>query len=329
MFKNLIGGEWVDGPRGPATSTPRTRATWSASTRRPTPARRTGPSRRRRPRSPAWASVRRSSASTCWTRVGQPRSWRAATSSGDLLAREEGKTLPEAIGEVVRAGNIFKFFAGEALRLAASSCPRCGRASAWRSRASRSASSASSRPGTSRSRSRPGRSRRRWPTATASCSSRPTWCPGSAWALAEILVARGLPAGRVQPRDGPRLARSATRCSTTRAWRHQLHRLGGDRPARCRGLRGAHGASSSSRWAARTRWWCSTTPTWAWRSNCAVQSAFFSTGQRCTASSRVIVTAGHPRPVRRRDGRAHEDAEGRRRAARPAPTSARWSTRPS
>lgn len=34
----------------------------------------------------------------------------------DLPAREEGKTLPEAIGEVVRAGNIFKFFAGEALR---------------------------------------------------------------------------------------------------------------------------------------------------------------------------------------------------------------------
>ncbi|MGN6827056.1 aldehyde dehydrogenase family protein [Paucibacter sp. M5-1] len=36
---------------------------------------------------------------------------------GDLLAREEGKTLPEAIGEVTRAGNIFKFFAGEALRV--------------------------------------------------------------------------------------------------------------------------------------------------------------------------------------------------------------------
>jgi acyl-CoA reductase-like NAD-dependent aldehyde dehydrogenase len=27
---------------------------------------------------------------------------------GDLLTREEGKTLPEAIGEVARAGNIFK-----------------------------------------------------------------------------------------------------------------------------------------------------------------------------------------------------------------------------
>src|SRR5256885_2370693 len=36
---------------------------------------------------------------------------------GDLLAREEGKTLPEATGEVVRAAYIFKFFAGEALRI--------------------------------------------------------------------------------------------------------------------------------------------------------------------------------------------------------------------
>src|ERR1700712_4370580 len=34
-----------------------------------------------------------------------------------LLAREEGKTLPEGIGEVTRAGQIFEFFAGEALRL--------------------------------------------------------------------------------------------------------------------------------------------------------------------------------------------------------------------
>ncbi len=35
---------------------------------------------------------------------------------GKLLAREEGKTLPEGIGEVDRAGYLFKFFAGEALR---------------------------------------------------------------------------------------------------------------------------------------------------------------------------------------------------------------------
>ena len=37
---------------------------------------------------------------------------------GRLLAREEGKTLAEATGEAARAGAIFKFFAGEALRIA-------------------------------------------------------------------------------------------------------------------------------------------------------------------------------------------------------------------
>jgi alpha-ketoglutaric semialdehyde dehydrogenase len=36
---------------------------------------------------------------------------------GKLLSREEGKTLPEGIGETVRAGQIFKFFAGETLRI--------------------------------------------------------------------------------------------------------------------------------------------------------------------------------------------------------------------
>jgi acyl-CoA reductase-like NAD-dependent aldehyde dehydrogenase len=36
---------------------------------------------------------------------------------GRLLSREEGKTLPEGIGEVARAGQIFDFFAGEALRI--------------------------------------------------------------------------------------------------------------------------------------------------------------------------------------------------------------------
>ena len=35
---------------------------------------------------------------------------------GTLLSREEGKTKPEGIGEAARAGSIFKFFAGEALR---------------------------------------------------------------------------------------------------------------------------------------------------------------------------------------------------------------------
>jgi len=42
---------------------------------------------------------------------------------GQLLSREEGKTLPEGIGEVTRAGQIFAFFAGEALRLSGEKVP--------------------------------------------------------------------------------------------------------------------------------------------------------------------------------------------------------------
>src|SRR5207247_7120418 len=42
---------------------------------------------------------------------------------GRLLSREEGKTLPEGVGEVTRAGHIFKFFAGEVLRLAGDKLP--------------------------------------------------------------------------------------------------------------------------------------------------------------------------------------------------------------
>lgn len=36
---------------------------------------------------------------------------------GELLSREEGKTLAEGIGEVVRASQVIRFFSGEALRL--------------------------------------------------------------------------------------------------------------------------------------------------------------------------------------------------------------------
>jgi aldehyde dehydrogenase (NAD+) len=42
---------------------------------------------------------------------------RSADELAHLLAREEGKTLAEARGEVIRAANIFRYFAGEAVRL--------------------------------------------------------------------------------------------------------------------------------------------------------------------------------------------------------------------
>src|ERR1044072_4592084 len=36
---------------------------------------------------------------------------------GELLAREEGKTRAEGIGEVTRAAQVFRFFAGETVRI--------------------------------------------------------------------------------------------------------------------------------------------------------------------------------------------------------------------
>jgi acyl-CoA reductase-like NAD-dependent aldehyde dehydrogenase len=64
---------------------------------------------------PAWAGASPEVRSDILDRVGSLILERRET-LGRLLALEEGKTLPEAIGEVARAGRIFKYFAGEALR---------------------------------------------------------------------------------------------------------------------------------------------------------------------------------------------------------------------
>src|ERR1043166_9281167 len=42
---------------------------------------------------------------------------------GALLSREEGKTKPEGVGEAMRAGYLFKFFAGEVVRQAGEVLP--------------------------------------------------------------------------------------------------------------------------------------------------------------------------------------------------------------
>lgn len=65
---------------------------------------------------PAWSQSGIQARTDMLDRIGSEILARRAE-LGDLLAREEGKTLPEATGEVTRAGNIFKFFAGEALRI--------------------------------------------------------------------------------------------------------------------------------------------------------------------------------------------------------------------
>src|SRR6188768_4352531 len=64
---------------------------------------------------PAWANASPEVRSDLLDKVGSLIMARA-DELGRLLSREEGKTIPEGIGEVARAGRIFKFFAGEALR---------------------------------------------------------------------------------------------------------------------------------------------------------------------------------------------------------------------
>ncbi len=121
---------------------------------------------------------------------------------GRLLAREEGKTLAEGIGETVRAAQIFDFFAGEALRLSGEMVP-------------------SVRPGIEVEITRepvgvvgiitPWN----FPIAIPAWKIAPALCygntvvfkpadlvPGCAWAIVDILVARRPAQGRAQPGHG-------------------------------------------------------------------------------------------------------------------------------
>ena len=214
---------------------------------------------------------------------------------GDLLAREEGKTLPEAIGEVGRAGNIFKFFAGEALRVGGESIP-------------------SVRPGVGVEVTReplgviglitpwnfpiaiPA-----WKLAPAlafgnSVVMKPAdLVPASAWHLADILKRAGLPRGvfnlvmgrgsevgavllddtRVDAISftgsvgtGKKVAAACMNRADGRMAKFQLE-MGGKNPFVVLDDADLEIAVSS-----------------------ALNSGFFSTGQRCTASSRLIVTEG-------------------------------------
>ena len=210
---------------------------------------------------------------------------------GTLLAREEGKTRAEGIGEAARAGNIFKFFAGECLRLAGESV-------------------ASVRPGIGVEVTREPMgvigliTPWNFPIAIPAWKVAPALAygncvvlkpadlvPGCAWALADIISRSGIPAGvfnLVMGRGSvvgdvlvnhPGIdaisftgsqqvgGRIAQQCAVNLK-KVQLE-MGGKNPQVV--LDDADLAQAVE---------------------LCVQSAFFSTGQRCTASSRLIVTDG-------------------------------------
>ncbi len=122
MIQNLIAGEWVDGPRASRNINPSDTRDLIGEYAQADAAQAREAVAAARAAFPAWSQSTPQQRFDLLDAAGSEILARRAE-LGDLLAREEGKTLPEAIGEVARAGNIFKFFAGEALRVGGESIP--------------------------------------------------------------------------------------------------------------------------------------------------------------------------------------------------------------
>ncbi|RQP25515.1 aldehyde dehydrogenase family protein [Piscinibacter terrae] len=209
---------------------------------------------------------------------------------GELLAREEGKTLPEAIGEAARAGNIFKFFAGEALRIQGDKM-------------------ASVRPGIDVEVTRepvgvvgiiapwnfplaiPA-----WKIAPAlaygnSVVFKPAEIvPGCAWALAEIISRAGLPAGAFNLVNGS--GRQVGQALVDSKLVNAISFTGSEATG-AQILEGTarRGAKVQLEMGGKNPLVVLGDADLDLAVECAAQGAFFSTGQRCTASSRLIVEA--------------------------------------
>jgi acyl-CoA reductase-like NAD-dependent aldehyde dehydrogenase len=210
---------------------------------------------------------------------------------GALLAREEGKTKPEAIGEVARAGNIFKFFAGECLRTAGELLP-------------------SVRPNVSVEITREPVgvvgiiSPWNFPIAIPAWKIAPALAygncvvikpadlvPGSAWALAEIISRAGLPAGTFNLVMGS--GREVGQAIVDHAGVDAVsftgsQSVGKQVAASCV----ARGAKVQLEMGGKNPQVVLDDADLNVAVELCAQSAFFSTGQRCTASSRLIVTQG-------------------------------------
>ena len=121
LHKNYIDGEWVDGDAAPDTNPSNTDDV-------------VGQFARASADDAKRAIAAAKAAFPSWSRSGIQQRHDILKATGDeilkrreeigrLLSREEGKTLAEGIGETVRAAQIFDFFAGEALRLSGEIVP--------------------------------------------------------------------------------------------------------------------------------------------------------------------------------------------------------------
>ena len=210
---------------------------------------------------------------------------------GNLLAREEGKTLPEAIGEVTRAGHIFKFFAGECLRLNGETLP-------------------SVRPGVGVEITREPLgvigliTPWNFPIAIPAWKIAPALAygncvvikpadlvPGSAWALADIISRSGIPAGvfNLVMGQGRTVGEAMVHHPGVDAISFTGSQGVGQRIAAA--CMAQHKKVQLEMGGKNPQVVLDDADLKQAVELCA-QSAFFSTGQRCTASSRLIVTEG-------------------------------------
>jgi alpha-ketoglutaric semialdehyde dehydrogenase len=115
MHRNFIGGEWLEGADAARNINPSDTADLVGEYARADAAQVRAAVAAATQAFPAWSHSSPQVRSDALDRIGSEILTRRAELA-DLLAREEGKTLPEATGEVGRASQIFKFFAAEALR---------------------------------------------------------------------------------------------------------------------------------------------------------------------------------------------------------------------
>src|SRR4029453_19268720 len=115
QFKNLIAGEWHGGASVTVNRNPSDVSDVIGEYAQADPAQAEAAIAAARQASPAWATGSIQERANILDRAGSEILARK-DELGRLLSREEGKTLPEGIGEAMRAGPIFKFFAGEVVR---------------------------------------------------------------------------------------------------------------------------------------------------------------------------------------------------------------------
>ncbi|MCB1461345.1 MAG: aldehyde dehydrogenase family protein [Nitratireductor sp.] len=114
--RNLIDGEWVDGDDASTNINPSDLSDTIGDYTRATVGQVAEAAAAAKAALPGWVNIGPQTRADILDRVGDAILSRK-DEIGHILAREEGKTLAEAVGEAVRAGQIFKFFAGEALRV--------------------------------------------------------------------------------------------------------------------------------------------------------------------------------------------------------------------